>query len=90
MLERHGLTGLVHALKERRAVAAGGGRVVPVLPLQRADRLILRVESGRDDIHDGSEVQVDAGGPELLPPAGGAALERRGGPAALHKRARHR
>src|SRR5207253_4083431 len=51
-----------------------------------ADRLILGIRSRRDDVHDRSEVEVDAGSAKLLPPGGCAALQEGRIPGALHHR----
>src|ERR1700694_3180423 len=86
VLERNRDPGQVHPSEEGDTVAADGRRVVPVLPLQRADRLVLRVRAGRDHIHHGGVVEVDSRRAKLLTPGGGLALQGGWGRCALDDR----
>src|SRR4029077_16633801 len=67
--------GLTHTGEERDAVAPHRRRIMPVLPLQRTDRLILRIRSWGDHVHNRGEVEIDTGRTELLRPASGATLQ---------------
>ena len=83
-------SGIGHPGDERGHVAGDGHRIVPVLAIELADRGVLGVRSGRHDIGDRGEVQVDAGVDELATPAGRLALERSRRHGALVERRRDR
>ncbi len=62
----------------------GGYWIVAVLALERADRLVLGIRSGRNDVHDRGVIEVDTGRAKFLRPAGGATLQEACAPGALH------
>ncbi len=73
----------VHAIDECGDAPGDGLRVGPVLALELTDRGVLALRPLRDDVRDGSEVEVDARVEQLATPAGGTILERRRRPRAL-------
>ena len=88
-LRQRGSSGLVHGGEDGDPVTADGRRVVSVLTLQRANRLVLRIGAGRNHVHHGSEVEIDSGRTQLLAPGGGLALQGDRGQCALDDRRRN-
>src|SRR2546423_10890679 len=60
--------------------------IMAILALERADRMVLRIRSGLDDVHDRGVIEVNAGRAKFLRPAGGATLQEARAPGALHDR----
>ena len=90
MLESHEHIRLVHARDEREPMCAHRDRVVAELALQGSDRRVRCVLARRHRVHDGGQVEVDAGGLELGRPQRRLRLERRRVFGALLERARDR
>ena len=74
MFEADGDAGLMHPGEDGDAMGSDGYWIVAILALERADRLVLRIRSGRDDVHNRGIIEVDAGRAKFLRPCGGATL----------------